>query len=223
MNTPTHRGSIRRQLPAGPPASRPSQVPRHSNMTAVSDLPPVPMSPPIRLPNTSLPSLPSSAQAPPLTSAQAPPPLSAQAPDSLMIDDNRSQPSHAIVPLQTNLALAQVHANTSAMGESERRSMQSQIDALRNQLSWTQNEAERIVYEEKMKAARTVQETLDKYRVKYTQACKEYDHQYKLMKDADQLQMQAMDNAARQQIAAIKRPRLQSSDASKIKKMHEWL
>ena len=127
MNTPTHRGSIRRELPAGPPASRPSQVPRHSNMTAVSDLLAVPMSPPIRLPTTALPSLPSSAQAPPPTSAQAPPPLSAQAPDSLMIDDNRSQPSHAIVPIPTNFALAQVHANTSAMGESERRSMQSQM------------------------------------------------------------------------------------------------
>ena len=107
-------------------------------MTAVSDLPAVPMSLPIRLP-TSI-------------------PQSAEASNTFMQEDTTSQ---AIVPISSNFALAQTHANTSAMGASERNSMQAQIDALRNQLSWTQNVAEQYVYEEKMKAARTVQEALD--------------------------------------------------------------
>ena len=109
LNTPTHRGSVRREVPAGPPAARPSQVPRHMNMTAVSDLPAVPMSPPIHLP-TSI-------------------PQSAEASNTFMQEDTTSQ---AIVPVPSNFALAQTHANTSAMGASERNSMQAQIDALRN-------------------------------------------------------------------------------------------
>ena len=89
--------------------------------------------------------------------------------------------SQAIVPTPppSNFAMVQAHATSSAMGAIERDSMQAQIDALRNQLSWTQNAAEQYAYEEKMKAARLLQEELDKMKIKFTQACKEYDHQQK--------------------------------------------
>ena len=55
-----------------------------------------------------------------------------------------------------------------------------------------------------MKAGRILQEELDKMKIKFTQACKEYEHQQKLLRDADQLQLQSMDQACRQQVATIK-------------------
>ena len=86
-------------------------------MMAVNDLPAVQMSPPIRLP-TSV----------PLMSQNA------EASNPFMQDVPNSQ---AIVPIPppSNFAIVQAHANTSAMGASERSSMQAQIGALRNQLS----------------------------------------------------------------------------------------
>ena len=104
MQSPqTHRGSGRCELPVGPPAPRPSQVPRRANMMAVSDLPPVPMSPPIRLP-TSVPLMSQNAEASSIVQVPSSAPT---------MPVNPSYQTQAIlqVPPPSNFAIVQAHAN----------------------------------------------------------------------------------------------------------------
>ena len=84
----------------------------------------------------------------------------------LPIDPRYQQQAIVPTPPPSNLALVQAQAFAGAMGAVERDNMQAQIEALRNQLSWTQSAAEQYAYEEKMRAARILQKELDKMKVK---------------------------------------------------------
>jgi len=106
--------------------------------------------------------------------------------------------------VQNDLSIVPSIPSSQTVSEAERSALQSQIDSLRQQLSWTTSAAEQYVYEEKMKAARLLQEEIDNLKVKFHAACSEYDHQQRLLRETDQLQIQSMDHSCRAQVESIK-------------------